>query len=172
MKKRVIFFYLILLASFQISNAQKAFDQLKYEDLELLDGSILKKEDYKDKIVVINIWGTWCNACLTEIPELNELVAKYKDEDIVFLAWSTSRFDSKDKIDAYFEYTKSSFDFLILKPAEKNNFCEMYGRKVSFPSTFVFDREGKHIKTFKGNVMTKNKLNKLNNVIDGLLQEQ
>ena len=37
---------------------------------------------------VINIWATWCGPCIKEIPEMNELVHEYKDNNIRFLAFS------------------------------------------------------------------------------------
>ena len=43
-------------------------------------------DSLKDKVVVINVWASWCKPCLDEIPDLNELVEEYKSEDIVFIA--------------------------------------------------------------------------------------
>lgn len=43
-------------------------------------------ESLRGKIVVINVWATWCGPCIKEIPELNKMVNDFKSEKVVFLA--------------------------------------------------------------------------------------
>jgi len=38
----------------------------------------------KGKVVVINFWFVECKPCVIEMPELNEIVEKYKSEEVVF----------------------------------------------------------------------------------------
>lgn len=49
-------------------------------DTQDLDGNALKLEDYQGKIVVIDIWGMWCQPCVQEIPSFIALQEKYRDE--------------------------------------------------------------------------------------------
>ena len=51
-----------------------------------LDSSAIELTARRGKPVVINWWQTFCPPCAAEIPELNELVEKYADRDIEFLA--------------------------------------------------------------------------------------
>ena len=51
-----------------------------------LDGSAIELTALRGKPVVINWWTTFCPPCITEIPELNELVEKYEGRDVEFLA--------------------------------------------------------------------------------------
>ena len=51
-----------------------------------LDSSAIDLTALRGKPVVINWWTTFCPPCITEIPELNELVEKYADRDVKFLA--------------------------------------------------------------------------------------
>jgi len=58
------------------------------EDFEVrtLDGKRITLKDLRGKIVVLNFWATWCGPCRREIPELNNLVESYKDNnDVVFI---------------------------------------------------------------------------------------
>lgn len=51
-----------------------------------MDGTEYNLEKLRGKIVVINLWGTFCPPCITEMPELNSLAKKYRDKAVVFLA--------------------------------------------------------------------------------------
>ena len=42
----------------------------------------------ENEILIVNLWATWCAPCIQEVPELNELVADYKDKGVRFLAFS------------------------------------------------------------------------------------
>jgi thiol-disulfide isomerase/thioredoxin len=57
--------------------------------LTSLDGKTITEKNLVGKIVVINVWATWCHNCLNEMDELNELVVKYAgDTSVVFLGLS------------------------------------------------------------------------------------
>ena len=56
-----------------------------------LDSSTIDLTALRGKPVVINWWITFCPPCITEIPELNELVEKYADHDIEFLAIANNK---------------------------------------------------------------------------------
>jgi len=88
MKKHqgLILFTLIIISSLIVGCSQKG-ESLYEFDAILVSGKSISKSDFKGKIIVINIWATWCGPCKNEIPELNALVSSYEDnEDIVFLA--------------------------------------------------------------------------------------
>ena len=42
-------------------------------------GNKVSFRGYKDKILYINYWATWCAPCIKRIPELNNLIGKYED---------------------------------------------------------------------------------------------
>jgi thiol-disulfide isomerase/thioredoxin len=48
--------------------------------------SLISLRDFKNKVVYINFWATWCGPCLKNIPTLNEMIDEYStNADIVFL---------------------------------------------------------------------------------------
>lgn len=54
------------------------------------DGKTVKLSDFKGKKVYINMWASWCGPCMREIPELEKVYQKYKDnKDIVFLSMTS-----------------------------------------------------------------------------------
>ena len=53
-----------------------------------LDEQPIKLSDYKGKIVVLNFWATYCIPCRIEMPSLEKLSQKYKNDDISVVAIS------------------------------------------------------------------------------------
>ena len=84
MRIRLLLFITIALLS--CSQVGKSLPEFEYQSL---DGQVMNNASLDSKIVVINVWATWCGTCLEEIPELNRLVDKYKEHDeVIFLAFS------------------------------------------------------------------------------------
>lgn len=51
-------------------------------ELKDLDGKSFKLADYSGKVLVINLWATWCGPCRVEIPELIKLSDEYKSRGV------------------------------------------------------------------------------------------
>ena len=54
-------------------------------ELTALDGKTFKISDYKGKVVLINLWTTWCGFCKKQMPDLIALSEEFKDRDVEFL---------------------------------------------------------------------------------------
>ena len=66
-----------------------SYNTLQFENLE---NESFRIQDFKDKILFINIWATWCNPCLAEMPSMVELYENYKDDErIEFLYLSREK---------------------------------------------------------------------------------
>jgi thiol-disulfide isomerase/thioredoxin len=52
-----------------------------------LDGNVISSDDerFKGKVILIDIWGTWCPPCRESIPYLEELYAEHKEEGLVVI---------------------------------------------------------------------------------------
>jgi len=51
-----------------------------------------------NEITVVNIWATWCQPCIEEIPSLNKLRAQYKDSKINFISFSIDNINDIEKV--------------------------------------------------------------------------
>ncbi|SMO44687.1 TlpA family protein disulfide reductase [Solitalea koreensis] len=106
------------------------------EEFTTLDGKTLRFEQLKGKVVVVNFWFTTCAPCLKEIPELNELVEKYKANDqVVFLAFST---DKKDVLERFLNTKKFNYQQIPDVGKMLDNYEISY-----FPSNLIITSEGK-----------------------------
>src|SRR6516225_9947184 len=73
-------FALILFLSVATLGQQPA--PLAQFSLLKLDGQPLRSEDLKDNIVVLDFWATWCENCVSEIPEFNKLDKEYSSRGV------------------------------------------------------------------------------------------
>jgi thiol:disulfide interchange protein len=52
------------------------------------NAAVHRLSDYRGKVVVLNIWATWCPPCRREMPELNRIADAWRGRDVVVLAVS------------------------------------------------------------------------------------
>ena len=106
-----------------------------------IDGNKISLDDYKDKIIILDFWATWCGPCLASFPGMKKAVEKYENDSWVkFLFINTwERVEDKTKNAADF-IAKNDYPFHVLVDDE-NKVIEKY--KVSgIPTKFIIDSEG------------------------------
>ena len=54
--------------------------------LQLIDNGSLRLADYDDKVIVVNLWATWCGPCRMEIPDYEKVRKEYDDRGVEFIA--------------------------------------------------------------------------------------
>lgn len=65
------------------------------------DGKPLRIADFKGKVVVLNLWATWCAPCVTEMPTLARLQAHYADKPVEVVTVSVDSASARDKARAF-----------------------------------------------------------------------
>jgi thiol-disulfide isomerase/thioredoxin len=58
---------------------------------QTMEGQETTLADFAGKVVVLNLWATWCAPCREEMPSLDRLQAMFADRDVVVLALSVDR---------------------------------------------------------------------------------
>ncbi len=107
------------------------------------DGKPRKLVDFRGKIVVLDFWGVWCRPCLTAIPAMKELEAKYADDPIVFLGIHTP-----DGVADQITKLKKEFEWSIATGIDRGTIASdgmtsaAYGVR-SYPTTVIVDADGK-----------------------------
>ncbi|MFI6153223.1 TlpA family protein disulfide reductase [Kitasatospora sp. NPDC051170] len=110
---------------------------------ETLDGGQVKLSDYRGKVVVLNVWGSWCGPCRGEADDLQRVWTKYKDQGVQFLGINTR--DSEKTNAVRFEQEKGVTYPSIFDPAGSQllKFPKGSLSMQSIPTTLVIDRDGK-----------------------------
>ena len=120
--------------------------------LQTLDGDSLKLSDFADKVVVVNLWATWCQPCRQEMPELIKMSNEYKSRGLVVLGLATSYNEHNDQAHVK-EFIKSQSipykiiwdDGTVAAPLVQ----AVQGQSV-IPQSFVISRDGRIVKHFQG----------------------
>jgi peroxiredoxin len=101
-----------------------------------LDGKLIRTEDLKGKVVVLNFWFIGCPGCMSEIVSLNSLASKFKDnKDVTFIAVAP---DAREDIRAF---TKQyPFDYELVGSAR--SILNLFDFK-GFPRNIVIGRDGR-----------------------------
>jgi peroxiredoxin len=107
-------------------------------DLTLKDmnGNAVRLADYKGKVILLNVWATWCGPCELEIPELVETYAKYKSRGVVVLGVSLD--DTAEMLRDYAPKKQMNYPLLLMQ----DDFDEAYGPILGVPVTFFIGRDG------------------------------
>ncbi|HZT58118.1 MAG TPA: TlpA disulfide reductase family protein [Pyrinomonadaceae bacterium] len=58
-------------------------------EIQSVDGSSFHLSDYKDKVVVLDLWATWCGPCRMEIPHLVDLNKEYAGKGVQIIGLTT-----------------------------------------------------------------------------------
>ena len=138
-----------------------------------LEGNPVDLADFSAyELVMLNVWGTWCPPCVSELPELEEVSREYEDRGvlIVGLMQDSVRPDgSLDQalVDTAIEYLKGQgIEYLMLVPDEKLQ-AQFIDSLQYFPTTFFLNSAGEIVLTEVG---AKDKTG-WSYVIDGLLED-
>lgn len=103
-------------------------------------GEKYKLSDFIGKTVVINIWATWCDPCVSELPDFNKCYKKYGDK-VKFFMINCDGSGEPDDIDAFAKQKKYSFPVYYDFDYSADS---AYGTGY-FPSTVVINKKGKVI---------------------------
>ncbi len=126
--------------------------EVREAKLQTLDGSSLKLSDYADKVLVLNLWATWCGPCRQEMPELVKMSKEYKERGLVVLGVATT-YNERDDQKHVKEFIQSQNvpykiiwdDGTLAGPLVQ----AVQGRSV-IPQSFVVSRDGRIVKHFTG----------------------
>lgn len=102
-----------------------------------LDGKEVSNESLKGKVVLLNVWASWCGPCQAEFPDLIELQEKYGDKGftIVGLAWN----DEESKVRAMVKDRKLNYPIAMAGP----EIGDALGGLQSIPVSILIDQDGK-----------------------------
>jgi peroxiredoxin len=102
-----------------------------------LDGKMVSLTDYKGKVVLLNIWATWCPPCVEEMPSMEKLYRELKGEEFEILAVSIDALAAK-AVAPFVKKHNLSFPVLLNPDGTMLN---LYGT-TGVPESFVIDKKG------------------------------
>lgn len=137
MKNIVVSFAFFVLLLFTFSNFSLAQDKKAPEfSLKSVEGKTVKLSDYKNKIVLIDFWATWCPPCRKGIPDLVELQKEYK-KDLVILGISVDTDTKGDVPDFIKNY---GINYTVVYGDQST--AKLFGGVSGIPTSFLIDQKG------------------------------
>jgi cytochrome c biogenesis protein CcmG/thiol:disulfide interchange protein DsbE len=117
-------------------------------ELRALTGAPIKLSNYAGKVLLVNLWATWCGPCRQETPELVKLNKEFRSQGLEVIGLSTENPDeSADQVREFVQNYK--VDYRVGWSGSQVAIALMQGRDA-IPQSFVISRSGRIVKRFVG----------------------
>jgi peroxiredoxin len=116
-------------------------------NLEALDGKTFKLADNKGKVVVVDLWATWCGPCVKSLPDLQKLSDDKTLADRGLIVVAPNVGEDKATIKAFAEKNKYTLAFLV---DQESSLAKSLG-VTGIPTKLVIGRDGIIKKVLVGN---------------------
>ncbi len=103
-----------------------------------VDGDSVSLASQRGKVVLFNVWATWCHPCRDEIPELLVLYDKYKTRGLEVVGVSIDANGSEDAIRSFMKDFRMTYP--VWRDPDERVSTEVL--VVGVPATFLIDRNG------------------------------
>ena len=127
-------------------------------EIKMLDGTTFKLEDKKGKVILVNLWATWCGPCRAEMPALIEMQDKYRDKGFEIIGLDTDN-ESIEEINAFSSKMLLNYQLGYADGKLLGEFIKL-SKLQGIPQSIVIDRENRLTGVFAGggaNVISKMK---------------
>jgi cytochrome c biogenesis protein CcmG/thiol:disulfide interchange protein DsbE len=133
-------------------SSQQEFKEAPDFTLETMEGSTFTLSDYRDNVVVLNFWATWCAPCRKEIPDFMELHKEMKDDGVIFAGVSLDE-EGWEKVRPYANDMGINYPIMV----DDGNVSRQYGPIRVIPTTLIINKKGQ-VEYVAPGMLTKEKL--------------
>jgi thiol-disulfide isomerase/thioredoxin len=99
---------------------------------------------YRGRVVVVDFWASWCKPCRASIPWLNQMRSRYGAQGLVIIGVNVDA--ERADADRFLRDVPAEFE-VIYDP--QGTLAQQF-RLQAMPSTYVYDRTGKLVRTHYG----------------------
>jgi len=111
-------------------------------------GGPIKLADYSGKVLLVNLWATWCGACRMETPELVKLHKEYQDKGVELIGLSTE--DPDASAESVAAFVKAYDVKYHIGWATREVALGLMQGRTNIPQSFIIARDGRILKRFIG----------------------
>jgi thiol-disulfide isomerase/thioredoxin len=112
-------------------------------------------ESLAGKVVVVNVWATWCHPCESEIPDFVKVADRYRGKGVVLVGLLNDSVPDA-RLDAFVEEHGMTYPIIRMSDA----LYEAFDHPDRLPTTFVYDRSG-HLQFDSPGAMDEDELSQL-----------
>lgn len=117
-------------------------------EIKDVDGNAFKLDDKKGKVVLVNLWATWCGPCRAEMPELVALQDKYRDKNFEIIGLDTDE-ETPEEIKTFAQSMKLNYQLGYADAKLMREFLKI-SKFEGIPQSFLIDRDGRLRNVFVG----------------------
>lgn len=114
-----------------------------------IDGKMQDLGQYRDKVVIVNFWATWCPPCRDEMPELVALQQAYKDKNVVVLGVAL---DEPAQVAQYLKSTAVNYPIVASDVAGSLLSEQLGNDKGVLPYTVMINKDGNIVNAHFGRI--------------------
>ena len=130
-------------------NYPPAPSAIMQSDIKMIDDTTFKLSDKKGKVVLVNLWATWCMPCVKEMPHLVEMQEKYRDKGFEIIGLDQDEGETKEQIEEFAAKRKLNYQLGWVDGAMYNEFVKVT-RLNGIPQSILINREGQLTGVFTG----------------------
>ena len=104
------------------------------------DGKSANSENWRQKVLVVNFWASWCPPCVEEMPTLDKLQQEFLKQNVLFVGIGI---DSPSNIREFLEKTSVSYPIVIGGLEGSNISKQMGNAQGALPYTVIVNTQGK-----------------------------
>jgi peroxiredoxin len=108
-----------------------------FRAINVATGEPASLDDYKDKVVLLNVWATWCEPCKEEMPAMERIHQDLGADGLEVVAVSVDM-EGTDEITEFVEEYQLTFDVLQDRTQEISSAYQIF----ALPQSYVIDRRG------------------------------
>jgi thiol-disulfide isomerase/thioredoxin len=126
-----------------MSQFRPMMPRVEAPDLTFLDGQGMERKlsDFRGKVVLLNLWATWCAPCVREMPSLERLQAKLGGDRFMVLALSQDRGGLAQVLPFFETQRLKGLDIYV----DKTMAAARAVKAPGLPTTLLIDAEGREI---------------------------
>ena len=114
-------------------------------------GSQVSLKDLKGKVILVNLWATWCGPCIREMPDLSKISEELKDKNFKMLGINIFQQEKSKKVEDFLNSNPVSYTILDGNQEVVDAFSDADGKPIeAVPTTFIIDKSGKIAETIIG----------------------
>lgn len=121
----------------QIAAPQVGFSAPDFT-LQTLKNNKITLSSLRGKVVLVNVWASWCPPCKAEMPAMERVYQTYKDQGFVILGVDSTSQDAISRVESFVKENQITFPILLDKSGEVS---ALY-RVQSLPSSFFIGPDG------------------------------
>lgn len=110
-----------------------------------LNGTEKNLSDYRGKVVLLDMWATWCFPCQLVMPELKKIYGNYSRDELEIISINIDLQESAQLIQSYRDWFNDTYGIELnwIFGRDDGSISEKYLKEGKIPSLAIFDQNGR-----------------------------